>query len=347
MVYVSAQETFLRDRVAEVSNRVAEVANGEPLVVIEHGHRFTKVKTPRNEIGWIEDHMVIDQKVYDAFAQLAAEHKKDQPFATATLLYDLYMHVLPGRETDRFYRLPENTKVELLERASVPRETPGGPAPAPLARLAQTKPAGTRTISDRQAAPVPPAPDMEDWWLTRDAQGRTGWMLANYVDVDVPLDIEQYGEGQRFVGAWKIATVNDPESDFPNHEAPEYLTLMAPPKYGLPFDFDQVRVFTWSKIHHRYETGFRLHPIAGFLPVKIFIAPTPQGPVPAFSFQLAADDHVITNPQTGVMRPATPRTIEYEMIETVVKRIGPDTAPIPTKREEEKNKKAQKQGRRG
>ncbi len=350
-VYVSARETFLRDRVAEVSNRVGEVTNGETLEVIEHGRRFTKVKTPKNEIGWIEDHMVIDQKVYDAFTALADQHKKDQPFATATLRDDLYMHVMPGRETEHFYLLPGNTKVQLLERASVPRQPVAGAAAASLARLAEPRAANKKTTAavKTPASPSPdtPAPAMEDWWLARDDQGQTGWLLASRVDVDVPDNIMEYGEGQRFIGAWQIATVNDPESDFPNHEAPEYLTLMAPPKSGQPFDFDQVRVFTWSKIHHRYETGFRLHPIAGFLPVKIFTAQTPQGTVPAFSFELAGNDNVITDPATGVMRPAAPRTIEYELIETVVKRIGADTAPIPTKHDEEKEKKPErKKGRR-
>ncbi len=337
-VYVSAPETYLRDRVAAVSARTGEVTNGEALVVLEHGRRFLRVRTPKNETGWVEDHMVIDQKVYDGFKQLAAEHRNDQPFATATLSDDLYMHLTPGRDTEHFYLLPGNTKVQLLERGSVPKVAAGA-ATAELAKLAET----AKGDKDKEQ-PAPPV--MEDWWLARDPQGHTGWLLASRAYVDVPDDIEQYGEGQLFVGAWKIASVYDPESDAPNHEAPEYLTLLAPPKSGQPFDFDQVRVFTWSRIHHRYETGFRLHPIQGFLPVKIFTAPTPQGPVPAFSFMLAGPDpnsaQIITDPSTGVMRPAVPRTIEYEMIDTQVKRIGADTAPIPTRHNEEKEQAAAK-----
>jgi hypothetical protein len=165
-------------------------------------------------------------------------------------------------------------------------------------------------------------------------------LLASRVDIDVPDAIAEYGEGQRFIGTWQIATVNDPESSAPNHQVPMYLALMAPAKSGLPFDFDQVRVFTWSKGHHRYETGFRLHPINGFLPVKIYTAQTPQGTVPAFSFQIATTDDVTTDPDTGIVRPAAPRTIEYEMIDTMVKRIGADTAPISTKHEPGQAKKS-------
>lgn len=69
-VYVIAKQTFLRDRVAAVSNRTATVENGERLRVLEHGRRFLHVQTDKGEQGWIDEKAVANQAVFDEFSTL-------------------------------------------------------------------------------------------------------------------------------------------------------------------------------------------------------------------------------------------------------------------------------------
>ena len=350
MVYVSARQMYLHDRVAAVSNRVAEVVNGQPLEVLEHGRRFLRVKTQKNEIGWIEQHAVIDAREYQAFEELAAQHKQDPVVVGATVRDDIYLHITPGRETGHFYLLPANAKVQLLARSSIPKVAPGsGFSKSALAAEKRESATAARTIAlstrpaTEPAKPEAPPPVMEDWWLVRDLRGRTGWLLGSRVDVDVPDTVAVYSEGQRMVGAYEIAKVTDPEATTPDHTVPEYVTVLGPQKAGLPFDFDQVRVFTWSLRHHRYETAFRLHPIEGFFPVKISSQPVKDGTAPAFSFEISNGQDISVDPATGISRPASPRTLSYEMIDTQVKRIGPDMGPIPILHSlDEKHEKGEK-----
>jgi hypothetical protein len=338
-VYVSARQMYLHDRVAAVSNRVAEVTNGQRLEVLEQNRRFLKVKTEKNEIGWIEERAVIDAKAFQTFDQLGVQHRQDPVIASGVVRDEIYLHLTPGRETERFYLLEANSKIQLLARASVPKAVPGnGQAPRPMA---QKPDQGAKTSNSRSgsksaisggAAHTPGQPDagplLEDWWLVHDDQGRTGWMLSSRMDVDVPDEIGTYAEGQRYVGAYVLNKVHDPEAATPNHEVPQYVTVMSPNKAGLPFDFDQVRVFTWSIRHHRYETAFRMHPIQGYLPVRV--TPAANGSAPTFSFQIANGTNMATDPATGILRPVSPRTITYRMEDTRAVRIGADLASIPS-----------------
>ncbi|HEX3435143.1 MAG TPA: SH3 domain-containing protein [Pseudacidobacterium sp.] len=326
-VYVVAKETFLRDRIAAVSNRVGNVTNGQKLEVIEHSRRFLKVKTDKNEIGWIEEHGVISQDTYQQFTDLDKQHVNDPVIATATLRDDLYLHVKPGRESDRFYLLPENDKLQMLVRASVPKDTPPQAAPAapkPVAKD-QTKAGGKGT-----APPVPEPPPMEDWWLVRDSQGRVGWMLSRRLDIDVPDSIAGYAEGQRIVGAYQLAALTDPESKFPDQQAREYVTVLSPYKDGLPYDFDQVRVFTWNLKKHRYETAFRQRNLEGYLPVQVSMQTFDKvGSVPVFSFKTATDDTIAIDPATGAAHAANLETLTYRLEGAIVRKIEPPSAAPP------------------
>jgi SH3-like domain-containing protein len=335
MVYVVAKQTYLRDRVAAVSNRVALVSNGQPLEVIEHGRRFLKTKTSKGEVGWIEDHMVIDQSTYDQFAALQQQHAHDPVVATAVLRDDLYLHVKPGRETDRFYLLPENQKLQLLIRASVPKpEPPQGilTAPRPAAEIAKGKKAGAGGKAPLAGAP-PPIP-MEDWWLVRDSQGQVGWLLSRRLDVDVPDEIGGYSEGQKMVGAYVLTKVYDPESSLPDKLVPEYVSVTNAFKDGLPYDFDQVRVFTWNIKKHRYETAYRQRNIEGYLPITVREDKAGDGQsLPVFSFAVATSDAVKVDALSGAVRPAQTATLSYQLEAGMVKRVTvagpPGSAPVP------------------
>src|SRR3984885_6590325 len=320
MVYVVAKQTYLRDRVAAVSNRVALVNNGEALEVVEHGRRFLKTKTSKGEVGWIEDHMVIDQATYDQFAALGQQHAHDPVVATAVLRDDLYLHVKPGRETDRFYLLPESQKLQLLIRASVPKpEPPQGflAAPRPAATGKEKKKAGEATPAGEPAVP------MEDWWLVRDSRGQVGWLLSRRLDVDVPDEIAGYSEGQKIVGAYVLTKVNDPGSSLPDKLVPEYISVTNAYKDGLPYDFDQVRVFTWNVKKHRYETAYRQRNVEGYLPVKVSTSKNAQGqPVPEFSITVATSDAVQVDPLTGAARPAQTEVLKYQLEAGMVKRVS-------------------------
>lgn len=313
-VYVWARGTYLRDRVAAVSNRIAEVTNGQRLQVVEHGRRFLKVRTDRNEVGWIEDHSVIDQATYDSFAQLAKANAGDPVVGTAVLRDDYWLRNAPGRTSDRFYLLPENDKLQLLKRASVPKPTPPQALPQALEKpVSRTNP-GT--------PPPPPPPNLEDYWLIRDSGGRVGWVRARTLDEDVPDAIAGLAEGQKIVGAYVLRKVNDPGANVPGNQVPEYLAMLSQWKDGLPYDFDQVRVYTWNTKKHRYETAYRERNLAGYLPVTVAEASPGNNEMPTFSFRVSTGDQVALDPQTGMVNPGDTVMESFRLDGVVVHREG-------------------------
>jgi SH3-like domain-containing protein len=250
VAYVSAPQATLRDQVAAIYNRVGNVKNGERLEIIDRDRRFARVRTAGGIEGWIEQRYLVDQKTYDALQKLTEEHHNDPVQAPGVLRNDTNMHVTPGRESEHLYQLASGAKVAILGRGTAEKQLPGG---APAVKPAQGK------LGKAAAGPV-----LEDWSLVRDAQGRVGWVLSRMVDVDVPLDIAQYAEGQRFVAFFVLNEVQDAEK-----KVPQYLCVLTDPHDGLPFDFDQVRVFTWNLRKHRYETAYREHGLNGVLPVTV------------------------------------------------------------------------------
>ncbi|HVJ04580.1 MAG TPA: SH3 domain-containing protein [Candidatus Saccharimonadales bacterium] len=309
IMYVSAPQANLRDHVATVYNRVGTVKNGERVEVLERQKRFVRIRTTQKNEGWIELRALVTSDIYDQFQKLAKDNRSAPVEGHGITRVELNMHVSPGRETETLYQLSENSKVEMLKRSTTDRATPEEIAAKKMAALAKaagepvktapkrptkTTPPPAKTKGSLPLPPLPPTPTppvdattktawdsqpvkpatppeepkpklMDDWWLVRDQQGRVGWVLARMVDLDIPLDVAQYAEGQRIQAAFVLNTVQDEQKG----AVAQYLVLLNENKDGIPYDFNQFRVFTWNLKRHRYETGYREHYIVGYFPAKV------------------------------------------------------------------------------
>lgn len=243
IAYVSAPQAFLRDRVAAVYGKTGIVKNGDRVEILDRDRRFAKVRTASGVEGWVEQRYLISQKDYDSFQKMAQDSQADPVQGVGTTRNDTNIHLEPARDSEHLYQLTSGAKVTILKRATSEKNLPGAPK-----------------AGDSDASPKP----MEDWWLIRDTNAHVGWVLARMLDVDVPLEIAQYAEGQRIVASFMLDEVNDGDK-----KVPQYLVLLTEPKDGMPFDYNQIRVFTWNVKRHRYETAYRERNLNGFLPVTV------------------------------------------------------------------------------
>jgi hypothetical protein len=346
-MYVSAPETSLRDRVATMYNKVGTVRNGDRVDVLERAKRFVRVRTDSGTEGWIEQRSLVTQEVYDGFQKMAQDSTTAAVQGHGTTRADLNMHLTPSRDGEHLYQLKEGEKVEILKRATTDKNAPKPPPPPKAAAAANAKaqpsgkpqataassapaaptnsptastapnpapaPASTNAAADKnKAAAEPPKPVMEDWYLVRSPSGRVGWVLLRMVDLDVPLDVAQYAEGQRIVGYFVLNTVQE-NIDGEEKQEPQYLVLLNMPKDGLAWDYNQVRVFTRNRNKHRYETAYRERDMEGYLPVKTAHAVfEKEGDLPTFTIRKMNDAGQIVDVTYKMNGPIVRRVLSPE-----------------------------------
>jgi SH3-like domain-containing protein len=301
VAYVSGVQAILRDRVAQVYEKTGVVKNGERVEVLDHDRRFVKVRTASGATGWVEQRYLVGQDVFDQIQKLTAGNQNDPVQAQGATRNDTNLHVEPGRDSEHLYQISASEKLALLKRGTA--EKPGAVAPAPRS-------AASRSNNNEEKKPVPPAPVpvvipvLEDWWLVRDSHQRVGWVLARMIDLDVPLDVAQYAEGQRIVAFFVLDQVQDGDK-----KVPQYLTVLTEPKDGLPFDFNQIRVFTWNLRRHRYETAYRER-MEGVLPVTVSQESfDKEGVLPVFTIRVQDDAGKISERKYKLNTPIVRRVL--------------------------------------
>jgi SH3-like domain-containing protein len=257
VAYVSAQQATLRDRLAPVYNKVATVNNGERVEILETKKRFAHVRTASGAEGWVELRNLVNAEVFEGFGKLAKENGATPAQAAGLTRAPLNMHLTPDRDSEHLYQLKDGEKVDIVKRATAEKPRP-------------------KLVTQEGQKDLPKV--FEDWWLVRDARHHAGWVLARMVDIDAPLEVAQYAEGQRIMGCFVLNQVRDDDK-----QVSQYLVLLTEPKDGQAFDYSQARIFTWNVKRHRYETAYRERGLAGFFPTRVSHEAFPnEGDLPTF-----------------------------------------------------------------
>lgn len=298
VAYVNTPQVFLRDRLAPIFEKKGTVSLGEKVYVLERKPRFARVRNARGEEGWVADRYLIPAETYEQFEKLAADNANTPVQAHGTARSLLNLHIEPGRDTDHLFQLKEGDKLEVLKRSIA--EKPKSLQPVPAVK---------KTGTAKQAEQAPPPPAMEDWLLIRGPkEKRVGWALARFVDIDTPLEIAQYAEGQRIVSDFVINEVQDGDK-----KVAEYLVMLTDNKDGLPWDFNQIRVFTWNLKRHRYETAYRERNLVGVFPVSTGKADFgKEGVEPTFTIRVKDGQGNVSDRKYRMIGPIVRRIITPE-----------------------------------
>src|SRR6266496_3986133 len=113
--------------------------------------------------GWMEESTVLTKATRVWIEEMAAASQDQTSQNTAVLHSEANFRIEPGRSSSVIRKMPSGTRVEVIDRATVPR--PG---------------------SDRL---------LDVWVKVRASPAEAGWLLENALDFDVPADIAQYTEG--------------------------------------------------------------------------------------------------------------------------------------------------------
>jgi hypothetical protein len=121
-----------------------------------------------------------------------------------------------------------------------------------------------------------------------------------------------------------LTTIRDTEAQRADPNVPIYVVVLNAYKDGLPYDFDQIRVFTWSLKKHRYETAYREHGLQGYLPVTVVRQNTGTDlAVSTFGFRVATGDAVRVDAFTGAVRAGATVDRLYRLDGVIVRRVLP------------------------
>jgi len=229
---VVAEHASMRLKNSSTSRTLRVLDPGDKLDVLEHQDNWYRVRYG-NQAGWMEESTILTNATRVRIEEVAAKSQEQTPQNTATLRGDTNFRVEPSRTSTVIRRLNGGTRVEVIDRLTLPRPN-----------------------SDRL---------MDVWIKVRPSPAEAGWVTSNSVEFDVPPDISQYTEGYAYTAVKQVNQVQDSIAG----PIRWYVVGERKPGADSSIDFTGIRVFTWNLKKHRYETAFRTKGLRGVYPLEI------------------------------------------------------------------------------
>jgi len=239
---VVAKNASLRLKNSSTSRTLRVLDTGEKVEVLERLDNWYRVRYGPDVQGWMEESTVVTNGMKGQIQELVTASQNQEPQNTAVLKQAANLRLEPGRSTPIIHKFESGTKVEVLDRTTLPR---------------------------------PGSQNSHDVWLkVRSSPTEVGWVLSGALEFDTPGDVSQYSEEYTYAAVKVINRVQDPVAGQVNW----YVIGERRPGHDPNVDFEGIRVFTWNMKKHRYETAFRLKGLRGVYPLEI----SQDGPNPTF-----------------------------------------------------------------
>ena len=268
--YVRSGDVPLRDQLGPTSNLVTTLDAGQKVEVLDKRARWVQIRLADGKTGWVHSRMLASQELFDQFRRLLDDTASLNSQGKATIRRAANLHLEPDGRTESLHRLLEEELVDVLAHRVAERSGPPG----------QGSKMGNAELQQDDTAQIQIS-RYEDWMLVRASGRRAGWVRESSLDMAPPIEIARYNEELR-IRAWFVLYQEQNKGE--TH--PWYLWATIHPQPGLPFDYDEIRIFVWNPGKSRYETSYRERNLIGFYPVKISMVNSPAGPTPAFSLEL-------------------------------------------------------------
>jgi hypothetical protein len=249
---VNSEHSSLRSKNSATSRTIKVMEPGDHVEILEQQDRWYRVRLGDIE-GWMEVSTLVTDAMRKQIEAVSSSARDQKPQNTGTLREDANLRIEPGRSTSVLKRLSSQTQVEILERKTVARAA-----------------SGTETA---------PRPDV--WFKVRSGMN-VGWLLASFVEFDVPEEIARYTEDFVYSTVRVVHQIEDPVAG----TIKWYVVGERRPGMDPNLDFNGVRVFTWDARQLRYETAYRKRDLRGVYPLEV----GDQGGKPMFRIhELGAD----------------------------------------------------------